>query len=222
MASRVFGRKLAGNFTLPGALQRCRLVATYLSRLRIAHVTTASNSTAAPQSGGPLTEEHRYQLAAATNRLVPVRKAARIASTNAWITGIIAALSWPFAMFSVVGFLVAVGLTVVAYNEFSGRRRLLEFDPSAATSLARNQLGFLALIVVYCVWSIYSNLAGGNQLLKDIGANPDLKDLGIDSNLAASGGQLVALLIVGFYGLVIFLSVIFQGGMAYYYASRRK
>lgn len=190
--------------------------------MRTVHVTTAANSTAVPQSGGPLTEEHRYQLAAATNRLVPVRKAARMASTNAWVTGVIAALSWPFAMFSVAGFLVAVGLTVVTYNEFSGRRRLLEFDPAAATLLARNQLGFLALIVVYCVWSIYSNLAIGNPILNDLSTNPDLKDLGLDSNLAASSGQIVALVVVGFYGLVIFLSVLFQGGMAYYYASRRK
>jgi hypothetical protein len=185
-------------------------------------VTAATHPAALPQAPGPLTEEHRYELAAATNRLVPVRKAARMAATNAWMTGVIAALSWPFAMFSVVGFLVAVGLSVVTYNEFSGRRRLLEFDPSAATSLARNQLGFLAMIVVYCVWSIYSNLAIGNPILNDLSANSELKDLGLDGNLAASGGQIVTLVIVGFYGLVILLSVLFQGGMAYYYASRRK
>src|SRR5262245_51189261 len=214
MASRVFGRKLAGNFTLPGALQRCRLVATYLSRLRIAHVTTASNSTAAPQSGGPLTEEHRYELAAATNRLVPVRKAARIASTNAWITGVIAALSWPFAPFSVVGFLVAVGLTVVAYNEFNGRRRLLEFDPSAATSLARNQVGFLALITAYCLWSVYVVYTGANPVAAALTANSDLL-AAEDRKLLAAGGDVIKLAMVGFYLLVIFLSVIFQGGMAY-------
>lgn len=144
-----------------------------------------------------------------------------MASTNAWITGVIAALSWPFAMFSVLGFLVAVGLTVVTYNEFTGRRRLLECDPSAATSLALNQLGFLAMIVAYCGWSIYAVLVGDNPVAAALSANSDLL-ANQDRNSVAALGDIIKFGISGFYVLVIVLSVIFQGGMAYYYATRRK
>src|SRR5262245_5723658 len=119
----------------------------------------------------PLTAEHCRELALAAERAIPVRKAVRVASFNAWVTGIIAALSLPFAIFSLSGFLVAAGLCAVAYNEFRGRRRLLEFDPSAASLLAWNQVGFLTLIVVYCVWSMYSGLTGGGMFAKELAAN---------------------------------------------------
>ena len=49
---------------------------------------------------------------------------------------------------------ITLGLSIVAYNEFRGRKRLLNFDPSAATMLGWNQLGLLAMIVVYCLWML--------------------------------------------------------------------
>jgi hypothetical protein len=182
-------------------------------------VTTANVNSS---SAGPLTPEHHHELALAADRAVPVRKAARVAGLNAWITGIIAACSLPFALFSVVGALVAAGLAAIAFNEFRGHRRLLKFDPSAATLLAWNQLAFLTLIVVYCLWAIYANLAGSDEVLKELAANPDLTAIGIDNQFATSSGQLIKLIVLGFYGLVIALSVIFQGGTALYYATRRK
>jgi hypothetical protein len=144
-----------------------------------------------------------------------------VATFNAWATGIIAALSLPFALFSVAGFLVAAGLSVVAYNEFRGRRRLLEFDPSAATLLAANQLGFLTLIVVYCLWATYSGLTGDSPFAAALAANPDLF-AATNSDLLISGDYLYKLCLVGFYGTVIVLSVIFQGATALYYVTRRK
>jgi hypothetical protein len=145
-----------------------------------------------------------------------------VASFNAWVTGIIAALSLPFALFSLSGLLVAVGLCAVACNEFRGRRRLLDFDPSAASILAWNQFGFLTLIVVYSVWATYAGLTGGNVFAKELAANPDLSALGFDSDLISSGDALYKSVLVAFYGTVIVLSVIFQGATAVYYATRRK
>jgi hypothetical protein len=181
-------------------------------------VTTA---TILPRSDGPLTAEHRQELALAADRVTPIRKAARVATFNAWVTGIIAALSLPFALFSVEGFLVAVGLAIVAYNEFRGRRRLLEFDPSAATLLAWNQLGFLTLIVVYCLWAIYAGLTGDSPFAAALAANPELFG-GDNGDLTVWGDNLYRLCLVGFYGTVIVLSVIFQGLNAVYYITRRK
>lgn len=181
-----------------------------------------SADTAVAASNAPLTAEHCQELARAAERARPVRNAARVASFNAWVTGVIAALSMPFAFFSLAGFLVAVGLALVAYNEFRGRRRLLAFDPTGATLLSRNQFGFLMLIVVYCLWAIYENLSGDNALLKELAANPDLKAAGISDDFLTSGGAFFTWCILGFYSLVILLSAIFQGGNAIYYATRRK
>ena len=43
--------------------------------------------------------------------------------------------------------LVTAGLSLVTYNEFQGRRRLLSFDQSGPRLLGWNQIGFLALIL---------------------------------------------------------------------------
>ena len=106
--------------------------------------------------GDPLTAAHRRELAAARDRSKVIRKAARVAAFNGWTTAAIAALSAMFLLFDRSGWAIAMtlGLSIVAYNEFRGRKRLLNFDPSAATLLGWNQLGLLAMIVVYCLWSL--------------------------------------------------------------------
>lgn len=180
-----------------------------------------SIATSMPRTAGPLAPEHHRDLALAAERAIPIRSAARVATMNAWITGIIAAMSAPFALFSLTGFVVAVGLSIVAWNEFRGRRRLLRFEPSAATFLAGNQLGFLALIIVYCLWSTYTILIGPNPLVNLLSANSELL-APEDRRLLTSSAELVKYIAIVFYGLVIVLSVIFQGAMAAYYATRRK
>ena len=65
-------------------------------------------------------------------------------------------------------------LAVVAWNEFRGRRQLLEFNPAGATTLGWNQLGLLGMIVVYCLWALYSNLWGGGSIEAQLRANPQL------------------------------------------------
>jgi hypothetical protein len=106
----------------------------------------------------------------------------------------------------------------VAWNEFRGRNRLLAFDPSAATLLGWNQIGFLATIIVYCLWALYSNLTSGNPLA-ELKSSPELGEI---FGGAHGFENLFRQIVVAFYGLVILLSVIFQGGTAYYYFTRRK
>jgi hypothetical protein len=122
-----------------------------------------STATLTPASNPPLSVSHHQELAAATRRGEPIRRAARVASFNAWTTAIFAGLSAPFALFSLVGLLVFAALAAVAWNEFRGRRRLLDFDPAGPSILGWNQLGLLGLIAVYCLWALYSNLWGGGS-----------------------------------------------------------
>jgi hypothetical protein len=172
---------------------------------------------------GPLNVEHRRELVAARDRSTPIRKTARVAAFNGWTTALIAALSAPFSLFSPVGLALTVGIAFVAFNEFRGRKRLLAFDPSGASLLGWNQLGFLAMIVAYCLWSMYSGVSIDTSL------PPELHSADMEALLAQSGGigdlldpGFINKLVVYFYSGVIALSMLFQGGTALYYFSRRR
>jgi hypothetical protein len=165
---------------------------------------------------GPLTDELRQELALAKSRAKPIRKAARVAAFNGWSAGIVAAISAPFALFSVAGCVVTFGLAVVAFNEFRGRKRLLSLNRASAMLLGWNQLGFLVLIVGYCLWMIHASIG---SFAAELQAVPEL-----ESALGPLDGfdSLYRMLVVGFYGAVIALSAAFQGGCAIYYFTRRK
>ncbi|MBC8873680.1 MAG: hypothetical protein H8E44_29940 [Planctomycetes bacterium] len=170
-------------------------------------------------SDGPLTQEHHHELALANGRAKKIRKAAGVAAFNGWVTGIFAALSAPFALFSFPGFFVTVGLSVIAYNEFRGRKRLLQFDSSSPTLLGWNQVGLLTLIIVYCLWTLFVGLTSAGPFAAEMEAEPEL------ANALGSLGEfdyLYKVLVVAIYGTVIVLSAIFQGLNAFYYFTRRK
>jgi len=173
----------------------------------------------APPSDPPLNQSHQRELAAAAERSRPIRRAARVATFNAWSTAILAAISTPFALWSPVGLLVFMGLSAVAWNEFRGRRRLIAADPEGAAILGWNQLWLLGMIAVYCLWSLYSNLWGGESLETQLQTDPRL---GAAIGSIQGFDDLYRMIVVGLYGSVIALSVVFQGGNALYYFSRRK
>ena len=168
---------------------------------------------------GPLSTEHFQELSRADDRAKLIRKAARVASFNGWTTAIIAALSAPFALFSVAGFLVTVVLALVAWNEFRGRNLLNKFNPKAAMLLGWNQIGFLAMIVLYCGWMMYTGINDSDSALSEFTSNPELSELLGSPEQVSS---LYELLVYSVYGSVIVLSVIFQGLTALYYFTRRK
>jgi hypothetical protein len=169
--------------------------------------------------GDPLSAAHRRQLTLANEQAKPIRKAARVAGFNGWATAAAAALSAPFALFSLSGLLVFAGLSVVAFNELRGRNRLRRFDPRAATFLGWNQIGLLAIVVLYCLWAIHTNLSGASAVSAELQAYSELESsLGSLSDIETLARQLV----VAFYGSVIALSIVFQGINALYYFTRRK
>jgi hypothetical protein len=166
-----------------------------------------------------LSPEHYGALAAAKPRLKKVRAAIRVATFNAWTIGVLAALSVPFAFFSIEGMLMALGLCIIAYIEFRGRRGLLQYDPSAATLLGWNQVGLLTLITAYCLWVLWAALRGPGPLATELQAQPELGEaLGSVEEI----DSLYRGVAVVFYGMVILLSLIFQGLTAVYYFTRHK
>lgn len=172
-----------------------------------------------PGAAAPLNESQRRDLTAGRERARWVRRAASVAGFNGWTIGVLAALSAPFALFSLSGAVLTAGMAAVAYVEFRGRRGLRRFDPSAATLLGYNQLGLLALISGYCVWAMASGLGEASSLPAQLAARPELRDvLGPTDTLEAT----LRVAVVAFYGVVILLSVVFQGGNAWYYFTRRR
>ena len=142
-----------------------------------------------------------------------------MAAFNGWTIGVIAALSAQFALFSVAGMLTTAGLYVLAFIEFRGRRRLLQYDPSGATLLGWNQIGLLTLILAYCLWQLWTGLNGPSSLAAELQAQPELGDaLGSLEEV----DSLYKDVVIAFYGTVIALSVIVQGVNAFYYFTRRK
>jgi hypothetical protein len=168
----------------------------------------------------PLSVSHRRELADARERAKSIRKAARVAAFNGWTTGGAAIFSAMFLLFDRSGMAIAItiGLSIVAYNEFRGRKRLLNFDPSGATLLGWNQLGLLAVIVIYCLWMLSGSSAEASALSSQMKSNTERELLSMAGDLEG----LYKTATLAMYGGAIVLSLIFQGGNAIYYFTRRR
>ena len=162
------------------------------------------------RNGGPLSPEQREELARANERAKKVLGAARVATFNGWAIGVFAAVSLLFAVFSLTALVVGIGMAIVAWNEFRGRRLLRRFDSHGPQLLGRNQLGFMGLLIGYCLWSIYSTLTNPIAQLEELEA------------IAGPIGELVTTLTLTVYGVVILLSLLIQGLNARYYFARAK
>ena len=154
-----------------------------------------------------LTPELELELRDAKERAGSFLGAAKVAAFNGWSVGFFAVVSILFGLFSLTSFLVGVGLAFVARNEFIGRARLRSLDPSGLELLWRNQLGFMALIIAYCVWSIFRTFA-----------RPESEISELTQLLGATELVQAATLIA--YTVVIVATGIFQGLNAYYYFVR--
>ncbi len=158
--------------------------------------------------GVPLSSEQRKELSEANERAAKVLGAAKVATFNGWTIGIFAAIGLLFGIFSVTALVMGVGMGLVARNEFRGRKLLRQFDPLGPRLLGRNQLGFMGLIIVYCLWSMY-------QIVSD----PMTATKGLEA-ITDSFGPLVTNLALAVYGTVIVLTALFQGLNARYYFVR--
>lgn len=183
------------------------------------HYRFLSEPAPATTAESPLSVSHRRELTAARDRVKPIRQAARVATFNGWSTGGIAVLSAPYALTDLSGLALMIGMTLVAYNEFRGRKQLLQFDPTGARMLGWNQIGLLAMIVVYCLLTLYQSLGATGTLTNELQNYADL-----DSVLGAPGTfeTLYKKVTIAIYGSAIGLSLLFQGGNALYYFTRRR
>ena len=97
---------------------------------------------------------------------------------------------------------------VVAWNEFRGRKMIQRLDSQGPQLLGRNQLGFMVLLIAYCLWSI------ARMRTQSIAGLAELEEL------VGPVEELAKTLAVFFYSSVIVLTVVFQGLMAKFYFAR--
>ncbi|MFQ5705563.1 MAG: hypothetical protein ACE5HT_16280 [Gemmatimonadales bacterium] len=161
-------------------------------------------------TAGPLSPEQRDELAVANERAAKLLGAVKVATFNGWAIGSFAAVTLAFGLFSLTALVMGVGMGLVAWNEFRGRRLLRHFDPDGPQLLGRNQLGFMTLLVAYCAWSVYRTLTGPVPALEGL------------EDMVGSVGDLVTKLMVAVYGGVAAISVLVQGLNARYYFARAR
>jgi hypothetical protein len=181
---------------------------------------------AAPAAASPLDESQFALVQEAARTYKPIKKAARTALGSAITTLVIGAVAVPFSLVwpSFSGIFITVGVCAVGVVEFLGYQKLVKADPSAARFLAMNQLAFLGLITIYCLIQMLTfstaevkAAAMSPEFRAQLNAMPEMTRE-VDSMIEQWGPMVT----YGFYSLVIILSVLFQGGLAYYYYTRRK
>ena len=173
----------------------------------------------------PLDQSHYDSIREATARRRPVLNAARTAFLSAVTILVIGGAAMLMAMLSlsVLTYALAAVVFVVGLMELRGARMMRRAEAPAAAFLARNQMIFLGLILLYCAWQIvHFSMAGVEGSLLSPEVQRQLSQLGemrelVDEQLQFWG----ALVTYGFYGLLAVLSILFQGGLALYYFTRK-
>jgi hypothetical protein len=155
-----------------------------------------------------------------------IRSAAKTARTSAVITLTIGAVSGLCVLFgpSWQGAFVTAGLCGIGAMEYWGHRRIGRADADAAAVLGWNQVTFLAMIVLYCVAQMALFTP---ESIKVAAISPEARSQlhslpGMEKSIDKQIERFAPLVMYGFYGLVIVLSTLSQGGLALYYFTRRK
>ena len=156
----------------------------------------------------PLSEEEKREFARASGQARSFLKAERAAAVNGWTIGFFAAVTLLFSLSSLVTALLGFGMAIVAWNEFRGRKMIRQLDSRGPQLLGRNQLGFMVLLIAYCLWSI------ARLRTHPI---PGLREL---EDLVGPVEDLARAFATSFYGTVIVLTAVFQGLLAKFYFAR--
>jgi hypothetical protein len=161
--------------------------------------------------------EIQQQMAAARVAAKKVRRAASVATADAWMLAIVAVPSLAAGLIDrgLSGILIGAALCAIACVEFSGAKRIRRLDPSATRFLGFNQLALAAVLIIYSLWSLHQAMHGGLAA--------ELKEH--EAELQAMGKEMEDMLQTTtnlVYYTLIAVAVFMQGGTALYYFSREK
>lgn len=190
--------------------------------ISIPHQSGLSQGSAAPQTthhpapAGPLSAEHREQIAQAQQRYKKIKRAAQIASFNAWSFAVCAAFSLLFAILSPSALIAALVLVALAWNEFRGRRQLKRLDPLGANTLCINQVACCVAIAMYCILKLTAALSGQGPYTQAMAQTPEI------AATLEPMQDLLKTATISAYALILIVGVAVQGLTAWYYYTRKR
>jgi hypothetical protein len=167
----------------------------------------------------PLSPEQLERLATARRQLSSLRSAGTVAALNGWTLAGCAALCFPLAFADPVLLFVGAGLAGAAWAELRGRAMLRVPDPRAPRWLAWNQAATFLVVFSYCAWRIGAGLLGPRP--SEAPGVAELLDSVDAAGVAEAIDRLYPVVLVGFYGVVITASALYQAACAAYYLRRR-
>ena len=172
---------------------------------------------------GPLTPEHQQILTQANHRAKKLRSAGGVAMFNGVSFAVFSTLSLMFAAgaaifgkLDLVAVIMGIGLGVISWNEFRGRKLLQQFSQRAPAVLGWNQLALLGLIVAYAAWKMVAGLLEPNPYEEMMQTEP------MAAQMLGDIGGLYKMLTVTGYSALIAGALIFQGLNSVYYFTRAR
>lgn len=173
----------------------------------------------------PISDAQRIEIARGAEREKAFAFARKLASFNGIGVGIFAAISLLSAVLDPSSLLLAVPLGIIAFVELNGGQRVARYERSGLVQLACNQGALVAVVTVYAIAQIFSALDSASPL-GEIMAQSGLpsEELGIGDVSAELGDfdEIYRSAVMAFYGVVIAVTALAQGGCAFYYYSRLK
>lgn len=168
------------------------------------------------RKAAPFSQEQLDQVAAATKRGKKVRRAAAVAKCSGVTLVFFAVTSLLSGFFDVTGLVVGLALAPLAWCELRGARDLRNFEFGACRWLALNQLALGVFVVVYAAWNLWNVMVGPDPYAEYIAADPAMAEM------LGPIGEMSKMITFGVYATLIPTSMVFQGGMALYYLTRKR
>jgi len=178
------------------------------------------------EEASPIGEREWGLVREAAGRRRKVNRAARVARSSAITTLAIGLAAMPFVLVSpsLSGLVVVAGVIAVGVREWLGYGKMRRAEAGAAGHLGWNQVALAGVITFYCLLEMASFSAEG---VKSAALSPEVRAQ--LTSMPDMARQIDALIetwapyaVYGFYSLLIVVSVLAQGAMAFYYFTRRK
>ena len=156
--------------------------------------------------------------------LTPAEKSLRrvllISAIDGWSIAIFAGLCTLGSLLfgEWIGVSIGAVITAAGIIELRGRTRLLNGDPTGLSWLVRAQILILAIVWLYS----FRNLLAYDEAAMMASITLEMRDLMSQAGVAMSDLQaLMKPVYYGLYLIVMGVTLLFQGGLALYYFSRR-
>lgn len=162
-----------------------------------------------------LSEENLAQLAIARKNHRKISRAVSVARFDGWTLGIFGGLTLLAGITDISCLLIGLVLCACAFIELRGAAKLSRLDPTAIPMLTYNQLALATLLFIYAVWNLIGAYNGvGIAALAD-------QDPQVAQQLGSVEGITRSITVILYAGLIA-VAIFGQGGMAYYYFTRRR